>query len=145
MLTEKEIVIGAMIYIMLLSIDQAEPAGKRPRKGIARAIKKKLATHVKENGNKDRYLELVNKAEKLIYTARSELTDDDIKVDPGAIISTLINRWPDTIAVFDLKPEHVDSLKEAYSDSKLQYISVSYANRMEKVVSKFLEEEKEHD
>ncbi len=142
MLTEKEVLTGAMIYIMLQSIDPNEPAGKRSRKGISRAIKKRLAIHAKEANDRERHLELIHKSEKLIYEARDKLSrDEDIKVDPGSIISTLINRWPDAIAVFGLNPEHVKSLKEAYSDSRLQYVSVQYANRMKEVVNEFLEKE----
>ncbi len=143
MLTDKAVVIGAMIYAMLDSIDKKEPAGKRSRKGILRAIKKSLAIFLKESGDSKRYLELVRKSTTLIMEAKSETSvGDNLIADPGTIISTLANRWPDTLFGLGLKKEHIDSLKEAYGDSGLQFVSVKYANRMEQVVSAYLEKEK---
>ena len=143
MLTDKAVVIGAMIYAMLDSIDKKEPAGKRARKGISRAIKKSLAIFLKESGDRKRYLKLVGKSIDLVFEAKDE-TDagDNLKADPGTIISTLASRWPDTLFGLGLKKEHIDSLREAYGDSGLQFVSVKYANRMEQVVSAYLEKEK---
>lgn len=142
MLTEEEVMTGSMIYIMLQSIDPREPAGKSARKHISRAIKKELAIHANGFGNKKRYLSLVNNSYELIYKARDELQKEDLRTDPGTIISTLMNRWPETIGAFNLSVDKVDKLREAYSDSGLVFVSVKYANRMKKVITDFLGEEK---
>ena len=142
MLTEEEILTGSMIYILLLSIDPQETAGKNARKKISRAIKKDLAIHVSGCKSKDRYLFLVNRAHELIYEARDEMQEEDLKTDPGAIISTLMNRWPEMMKGFDIPIEKVTELKAVYSDSNLQYVSTKYANRMKKVIARFTEGEK---
>ena len=141
MLSEEEILTGSMIYILLLSIDPNEPAGKTARKKISRAIKKDLAIHVSKCKSKERYLFLVNRAHELIYEARDEMQEEDLKTDPGAIISTLMNRWPDMMKGFDIPTEKVAELKDVYSDSKLQFVSAKYANRMQKVIARFIEGE----
>ena len=110
MLTEEEILTGSMIYILLLSIDPQETAGKNARKKISRAIKKDLAIHVSGCKSKDRYLFLVNRAHELIYEARDEMQEEDLRTDPGAIISTLMNRWPEMMKGFDIPTEKVAEL-----------------------------------
>ncbi len=146
MLTDKAVVIGAMIYAMLDSIDKREPAGKRARKGILRAIKKSLAIFLKESGDQKKYLRLIRRSTTLILEARDETgVGEDLRADPGTIITTLLKRWPDTLSGLGIKVEHMESLKEAYSDSGLQFVSVKYANRMEQVVSEYLKEGKKDE
>ena len=143
MLTEKEVLAGSMIYIMLKSIDPDEPAGKRARKGISRVIKKEIAIFASETKDKKRYSELVDTAFKLIFSAKDKTDKNELIAEPGVIISTLMNRWPDLVVGFDIKQEHVDSLREAYSDSKLQFMSTKYANRVAEVVNDFIGKEKQ--
>ena len=142
MLTEEAVITGSMIYMMLNSIDPAEHLGKSARKHISRAIKKELAIHRKTCKSKSRYSYLVNKGYELIFEARDEMKVDELKTDPGVIIGTLMLRWPDMVAGLNISADKVNILRDIYRDSHLQFESTQYSNRMSKVISRFLNGEK---
>ena len=151
MLTEEAVITGSMIYAMLNSIDPTEHLGKSARKNISRAIKKELAIHRETCKSKKRHSYLIHKGYELIFEARDEMKSDNIetsnlKADPGMIIGTLAVRWPDMVAGLNISAGKVDILKEVYRESHLQLASAQYANRMNKVVLRFLNgEQNEQD
>ena len=135
-MTDRQKLVGIMIYIILSSIDSKEEHGKRGRKAIMKIIKKKLVVEGKKDP--EQYLELVEKAYELMELAKKDLGKDSFSINPGSIIDLFLRKYPEVMAPFELKEDHVNNLKEAYSSSNATFVSIQIANRLIKQIDKYL-------
>ena len=136
-MSDKQILTGIVIFLILSLIDKKEQDGKRGRKAIMKNIKKKLVTE--SNSNPNRYLKMVNSGSVVIRDASAELQTTIF--NPGYIIFFLQQRYSEYIRVYDLSPDHIDNLKTAYGSGGITFQSIKYTNRLVKEIDKFIKEE----
>ncbi len=136
-MTDKQMMTGTIIYLVLSSIDKREPHGKRGRKAIMQRVKKALVTE----GNKDkkRYLQIVEDADGVMKIARENMDEENFLINPGAIVAMMHNRYIEYIEPFNILVDHIDNLRDAYEHSHAGFRSIQVTNRIMEQVDKYTE------
>lgn len=145
-ITDKEIMTGAVVFILLSSIDPKYEGGKRGRKAILKDVKKVLMTHSKGNinviGNKDRYLKLVAAADDCQHTAKdfmvAKIGDQGNYINPGSLLQILNKRYPEYIKSYELKQSHIDNIYDHYSSAGIGFASIQFGNKLISEINEFL-------
>jgi len=128
-MTDKELILGGCVFMLLHGVPKTDPIGKRSRKKVMRAVKKKLA--VSKTADFKHYVYLMKKADMLLTETHKEVsvTDDDpTMISPSTFLSVLFFRYPTLIEGFDIDNETLESLKRSYSDTELVMTTVKYTN-----------------
>jgi len=134
--SDKEIMVGAVLYILLMSVDPQYKGGKRGRKNMIKELFKVLKTYRKNRftNNNEHYLGLVNRADDCKYVAREKMfvliKERADHIDPGVAFKFILKRYPSYVASYDLKDSHIQDLVEHYKGANLAYDSIRYINRL---------------
>jgi len=140
--TERELLLGTVMFLLLFSIDENETRGKRVRKKITRRLKAKLAEF--RNENPTRYLEIVNDAQNVLEATKQEYHakgNTELGLDPSALLNLLHFRYLDDVAIFNIMYLDRKHLHDAYKDISLTWTSIKYTNILVKQVYKYFGEE----
>jgi len=133
-MTRMQVKIGMSIYILLMSIDPKEQGGKRGRKAISKAIKKKLMIWASKNPKE--YKELLDEAEINLKCTKDNLVaiagENAMFIDPAILLKTLQKKYPQYIDVFELKDDHINNMHDAYKDNGLTFNTLRYTNQLVK-------------
>lgn len=138
-LSDKDILVGAAIYLLLYTIPNTDTRGRRVRKKIIRSIKQKLASY--KNENPSRYLKLINMAEDVIMETKNNYYKKgytSLGISPAAMFNILSFRYRDIIDTFSIDDLDIKHLIKDYSDVKLTYNTVVYTNIMIRTVHDML-------
>ena len=140
-MTDKELMTGSIIFVLLSSIDPKYQGGKLGRKQILKALKKVLMTyaHSENNNNKEHYLDIISKCDECMYKARdsmvAEIGDKGYYINPGSLLQILVKRYPKYIEIYDLKERHIDNIYEHYKEAGIGFYSIKYANKLIKEIN----------
>ena len=141
-ISDISIMVGAVLFILLSSVDPKYPGGKRGRKAILKALKKVLITYA-YNENKQHYLDLVAKADKCQHDVRDmmveEYGDKGNYINPGALLMILYKRYPDYIKPYNLKYDHITNINDHYINAGISFHSIKYGNKLIQAIHKELQ------
>ncbi len=136
-MTNIQVRLGIMLYILLQSIDPKEQGGKRGRKAMSKSIKKRLMVYASQNTWN--YNKLYGDARTDMMCAKNNLVakagEDAMHVNPATLINTLKFKYPEHIDVYELSDSHIKNMDDYYRDSNLGFNSMQYANELIKQIS----------
>lgn len=135
-MSDKQMMTGIIIYLILSSIDRTEQQGKRGRKRIMQSVKKALT--IEGKSDKDRYLRMVGDAESIINLTRDDISDKNFLINPGYIIHVFSKMHTEYIEPFGISEAHIENLRKAYKHSEAEYRSMQVANRIVKHVDEYV-------
>ena len=127
--TDKQLLLGVSVFLLLFSINEKEVRGKRVRKKIIRAIKTELAKY--RNVDSVRYLELVNAAREILIAAKSTTESRGMfntAICPAAMLRLLQFKYMDDISVFNIDTKDVQTLKDSFGEQGNTWFTVKYTN-----------------
>ena len=132
-ISDISIMVGAILFILLSSVDPKYPGGKRGRKAILKDLKRVLMTYA-HNENKKHYLDLVARGDKCQHDVRdtmvAEYGDKGNYINPGALLMILYKRYPDYIKPYNLRYDHINNINNHYIDAGISFHSIKYGNRL---------------
>ena len=117
-MSEKELIIGSSMFILMYSLESTDFRGKRVIKKINRSIKKQLA--IARNKDPKSYLDLVYKAAEVIDDVRDELRKEkaiisDI-IKPGTMLAFTRFKYPEVFNNLQIPEQAVDELFTKYNE-----------------------------
>ena len=142
MLQDKEVILGASLFILMLSIENNKYAGKRLVKKANRSIKKELA--ITRKSNTERYLKLVYIAHVVLERAKKEVRllgmENEI-ITPGEMLAILAFRYGDMFNSFKVDTEVVSELNsDKYKLTGHGFFTVKYTNILMEHIDRLTDE-----
>lgn len=137
-MSDKQALVGIILYLVLSRIDSKEQDGKRGRKAIMKTLKKKLLQY--GSTVPDKYLKMVEDSDSVMELAWKSLETDEISVNPGYMISLMFLRYPEYIYVYELKKDHVENLQDAYKKTASSMSTVKLTNKFIDQIDKYVED-----
>jgi hypothetical protein len=125
-MTKEQLLTGMIIFLVLDRIDRTDPYGKRGRKAILKKVKKRLFQGGKENP--EEYLVLVSEAGEMLSGISKAFGAEKVLVNPGDLIGIILFRYPEYVEPFEINPEHVNNIKDAYASSGIGFNSIKVGN-----------------
>jgi len=131
---EKQIVLGAALFIMLSTIPENYQGGKRGRKAIMKELKKKLKIYGSTSPVK--YSKLANMANDVIQNARENLEfrnmdkEDLYYTNPGMMLKFIKWRYPEFVSMFELKNDHIENINSHYLGTGLGFQTIMFSNKL---------------
>jgi hypothetical protein len=135
-MSDKEMLAGICLYIILGMVDKNEQEGKRGRKAIIKKLKKRLIEE--SHKSPEKYLKFIEDSEIVAQNAADEMKEK--MLNPGYVVFFMHYRYPEYIKVFDISEDHIENIKGVSSEGGVNFNAMKYTNRLIKEIDKYLGE-----
>jgi hypothetical protein len=137
--SQRNILLGIILYSFLYTIPKTYQLGKRGRKNILKALKKTLKiyyTHEEKN-----YLKLIKLAEVVMENTKEKFSGEELEMlNPGSLFGILESKYPTYLEGFEINPSWIHDLKSTYVGTGGNgFISIKYTNKLIEEINKKLE------